>query len=122
MVDPDAPSRANATYRSLRHWTVLNIPGCAIENGKTIAEYLTPAPSNGTGYHRYVYLVFEQFNGLIEYNQPIISADSVQHRYNFDVEIFARNFSLCEPNFGNFFRAKYDAYVPIVLARLGLTK
>lgn len=51
--------------------------------------------------------------------QPTISADSVQDRYNLDVEMFARNFNLCEPTLGNFFLAKHDAYVLIVLARLG---
>jgi len=33
-LDPDAPSRKNATYREWHHWLVVNIPGTDISKGE----------------------------------------------------------------------------------------
>lgn len=37
-----------------------NIPGNKIENGETIIEYLQPFPPKGTGYHRFVFILYKQ--------------------------------------------------------------
>ncbi|XP_066472506.1 large ribosomal subunit protein mL38 [Tiliqua scincoides] len=42
------------------HWLVTNIPGNRIEDGKEICHYFPPFPAKGTGYHRYVFLLFKQ--------------------------------------------------------------
>ena len=33
MVDPDAPSRQNTTYKFVLHWMVVNIPGNILNSG-----------------------------------------------------------------------------------------
>ncbi|XP_049304328.1 protein D1-like isoform X1 [Bactrocera dorsalis] len=60
MVDPDAPSRAEPTSREILHWLVINIPGNKVAEGQTVAEYIGSGPPEGTGLHRYVFLVFKQ--------------------------------------------------------------
>jgi len=37
LVDPDAPSRFNATLKSVLHWLAVNIPGNQISMGETVA-------------------------------------------------------------------------------------
>lgn len=74
MVDPDAPSRANATFREVRHWAVVNIPGDSVDKGDIIAEYRGSGPPKDTGLHRYIFLVYKQPNGKIQTNEPYSTA------------------------------------------------
>lgn len=60
MVDPDAPSRQEPSYREALHWLVINIPGNKVSKGQVVAEYFGSGPPEGTGLHRYVFLVFKQ--------------------------------------------------------------
>lgn len=69
MVDSDVPGRSNPYIRSFRHWFVGNIPGNNIEEGSTISKYVGLGTPEGTGYHRYVFLVYEQ-PGLLEFDEP----------------------------------------------------
>lgn len=70
MTDPDAPSRAQPTYRECRHWTVMNIPESSIENGDEVIEYIGSGAPKNTDFHRYIFLVYKQPNGKIEHNEP----------------------------------------------------
>lgn len=56
ITDPDAPSRADPTWREWRHWLVGNIPGTDISKGEVLSEYIGAGPPKGTGLHRYVFL------------------------------------------------------------------
>lgn len=60
MTDPDAPSRANPTYREFKHWVIVNIPGGKVAQGENLAEFIGSGPPEGTGLHRYVFLVYDQ--------------------------------------------------------------
>lgn len=51
------------------HWLVANIPGNYVEKGDVLAEYLQPFPLKGTGYHRYVFVLYKQ-DGRLEYDFP----------------------------------------------------
>lgn len=51
------------------HWLVANIPGTSIEKGDVIAEYLRPFPLKGTGYHRYVFVLYKQ-DRRVTYDLP----------------------------------------------------
>lgn len=73
MVDPDARSRANPEYRSVKHWAVINIPGSDVAKGEEIAAYVGAGAPEGTGLHRYVFLVYKQLGGRITYEGPIVS-------------------------------------------------
>ncbi|XP_050673946.1 39S ribosomal protein L38, mitochondrial [Leptidea sinapis] len=55
------------------HWIVANIPGNAIEKGDTIVEYIQPLPLKGTGYHRYVFVLYKQ-NDRILFDIPEVTS------------------------------------------------
>ncbi|XP_032648779.1 large ribosomal subunit protein mL38 isoform X2 [Chelonoidis abingdonii] len=42
------------------HWLVTNIPGNNVDSGTEICHYFPPFPAKGTGYHRFVFLLFKQ--------------------------------------------------------------
>lgn len=70
MVDPDAPSRENSTFREIRHWQVMNIPESSVESGDEVMAYRGSGAPKGTGLHRYIFLVYKQPNGEIQHNEP----------------------------------------------------
>lgn len=70
MVDPDAPSRADPKYREILHWAVINIPGNKLNLGQSLAEYIGSGPPEGSGLHRYVFLLYRQ-DQKIENSQHI---------------------------------------------------
>ncbi|RXN01652.1 39S ribosomal protein L38, mitochondrial [Acipenser ruthenus] len=42
------------------HWIVGNIPGNAVQSGEQICRYFPPFPAKGTGYHRFIFILFKQ--------------------------------------------------------------
>ncbi|XP_041078241.1 39S ribosomal protein L38, mitochondrial-like isoform X2 [Polyodon spathula] len=58
LTNPDGHLRDNdAEYV---HWIVGNIPGNAVQSGEQICHYLPPFPAKGTGYHRFIFILFKQ--------------------------------------------------------------
>lgn len=45
-----------------------NIPDGDVSKGDLIVDYLQPFPSRGTGYHRYVFVLYKQ-EGKIDYSK-----------------------------------------------------
>lgn len=72
LTDPDAPSRKQPTRREWRHWAVVNIPGNDVPAGDTVAEYVGAGPPQGTGQHRYVFLVYKQ-SKRIAIEEPVLT-------------------------------------------------
>lgn len=72
FTDPDAPSRDKADLREVRHWAVVNIPGNDVSAGETLVEYVGSGPPEGTGLHRYVFLVFKQ-PGKLTFDETYVS-------------------------------------------------
>lgn len=71
MVDPDAPSRRNPINREFRHWLVVNIPESSVEKGDEMIEFIGSGAPKNTGLHRYIYLIYKQPNGPIDFsNEP----------------------------------------------------
>lgn len=118
MTDPDAPSRDDPKIREVKHWLVVNIPGTDIESGTTLAAYIGSGPPEGTGLHRYVFLVFKQSGPLDVSGEVHISETSVEGRIEFKTRDFAAKYGLGQAIAGNFYQAKYDDYVPILMAQL----
>ncbi|XP_068613372.1 large ribosomal subunit protein mL38-like [Brachionichthys hirsutus] len=52
------------------HWLVGNMPGGAVQAGEELCHYLPPFPAKGTGFHRYVYVLFKQ-EGPIDFQEDI---------------------------------------------------
>jgi len=114
MTDPDAPSRENPIMREFNHWLVVNIPGDKIDKGHILAEYVGSGPPEGTGLHRYTFLVYKQTKGKIQGDKY-----TLEGRRQFKTEQFVAKNSLEGPVAGNFYQAEFDDYVPILHASLG---
>lgn len=114
--DPDAPSRNNSFLREIRHWMVVNIEGSDLSTGEIAAEYIGSGPPQGTGLHRYVFLLFKQTTGRISYTDGRISKRSLNGRLFTSTRTLITKFSL-ELVAGNFYQAQYDDYVPILGAQ-----
>ncbi|XP_075974136.1 mitochondrial ribosomal protein L38 [Anticarsia gemmatalis] len=69
------------------HWLVANIPGNAIEKGEIIVDYLQPFPLKGTGYHRYVFVLYKQ-NGLVKYDVPKVTSSSPLEERTFETRLW----------------------------------
>ncbi|XP_029824231.3 39S ribosomal protein L38, mitochondrial [Ixodes scapularis] len=50
------------------HWFVGNIKGGNVANGEVVCDYMQPFLPRGTGYHRYVFVLYKQ-EGLIDYSK-----------------------------------------------------
>ncbi|XP_036325333.1 protein D2-like [Rhagoletis pomonella] len=116
MVDPDAPSRAEPTFREILHWLVVNIPGNEVTQGETIAAYAGSAPPQGTGLHRYIFLVFKQA-GKIDTTNINPKITTREGRRNANTRQYIAKYNLGEPVAGNFYQAQYDDYVGILRAK-----
>ncbi|XP_045774570.1 protein D3-like [Maniola jurtina] len=119
LVDPDAPSRKAPVFRNWEHWLVGNIPGNDVNCGETIAEYVGAAPGLGSGFHRYVFLLYRQPTRLV-FDEPRLSNRSAANRTLFSITDFAKKYNLGNPVAGNFLMAEYDKYVPIIQKQLGI--
>ncbi|XP_033754821.1 39S ribosomal protein L38, mitochondrial-like [Pecten maximus] len=58
LTAPDSHLQKNAV--EYLHWLVGNIPGDDISKGEELCCYLPPFPVRGTGFHRYVFVLYEQ--------------------------------------------------------------
>ncbi|ODM88164.1 Phosphatidylethanolamine-binding protein 1 [Orchesella cincta] len=117
LTDPDAPSRKEPTYREFHHWLVGNIPGTEIAKGDTLTEYVGSGPPQGTGLHRYVFLIYEQ-PGKLTFDEKRISNRSEEGRGKFSIRNLAKKYKLGQPIAGNFYQAEWDDYVPEVHKQL----
>lgn len=117
MTDPDAPSRKQPTNREYLHWLVVNIPGAAVDKGDVLTAYVGSGPPQGTGLHRYVFLLYKQ-SGKKKFDEPHVSKNSGANRPRFSASKFAKKYHLNELLAGNFFQAQWDDYVPTVHKQL----
>ncbi|XP_055714901.1 protein D3-like [Phlebotomus papatasi] len=118
LTDPDAPSRSEPAFREFKHWVVGNIPGNKVTEGVTIAEYIGSGPPKGTGLHRYVFLIYKQPSGKVDFSaEKKTSNRSRAGRPSFKASKFAEKYSM-QLLAGNLFQAQYDDYVPTLHAQL----
>ncbi|XP_065165565.1 phosphatidylethanolamine-binding protein homolog F40A3.3-like isoform X2 [Atheta coriaria] len=118
MTDPDAPSRKEPTYREWHHWLVGNIPGGDISKGETLSAYVGSGPPEGTGLHRYVFLIYKQ-SGKLTFDEQRLTNTSGDNRGCFAIKKFADKYQLGDPVAGNLYQAQWDDYVPILYKQLG---
>nr|AAO39754.1 putative antennal carrier protein A5 [Anopheles gambiae] len=114
MADPDAPSRSNPEMRSWKHWLVGNIPGADVDAGDVLADYVGSGPPQGTGLHRYVFLVYKQPSRIV-FNETVLSSRN-PNRGKWNPAEFVKEYELGVPVAGNFYQAQYDDYVPELYA------
>jgi len=102
MVDPDAPSRENHKMREWRHWVVVNIPGNNVSKGDVISAYAGPTPPQGTGLHRYVFMLYKQSKKLSTQHLD----DNVRGKWS--LKQWAKDQGLGHPVAGNYFLAQRE--------------
>ncbi|XP_037958185.1 protein D3 [Teleopsis dalmanni] len=118
MTDPDAPSRKEPTFREWHHWLVGNIPGNKVAEGEVLSAYVGSGPPEGTGLHRYVFLIFKQ-NCKLTFDEKRLPNNSGDGRGGFKIAEFAKKYALGTPVAGNFYQAEWDDYVPELYKQLG---
>lgn len=65
LTNPDGHlTESDAEYV---HWFVGNIPGGDVSKGEVIVDYLQPIPPRGTGFHRYIFILYKQ-EGKMDYS------------------------------------------------------
>lgn len=102
MVDPDAPTRSNATLRSVMHWLVLNVNSTeTLHAGEEAVSYRGPRPPKGSGHHRYVFLAYCQGAKRLETTEL-----APAERYHFQLAEFVEKAKLGRPFAGTFFFAQ----------------
>uniref|UniRef100_A0A336K649 CSON010145 protein n=1 Tax=Culicoides sonorensis TaxID=179676 RepID=A0A336K649_CULSO len=119
MVDPDAPSRQNTTYREVRHWLVVNVPNNDVKDGDHIVEFIGSGPPQGTGLHRYIFMIFKQQDRIDVSNIKKVRNCSRDGRLMTRAKTFIDEYQLGAPLFGNFYQAQFDDYVPELHKQLG---
>ncbi|VDO47065.1 unnamed protein product, partial [Onchocerca flexuosa] len=97
---------------------VTNIPGRNISEGEMVAEYVGAGAPKGTGFHRYVFLVYKQPGFIEDPEEGHVTKRSREKRRYFRIAKFAKKHNLGNPIAGNFFMAQYDDYVPKVHQQL----
>ncbi|CAH2094032.1 unnamed protein product [Euphydryas editha] len=107
MTDPDAPSRKEPTLREWNHWLVGNIPGGNVTAGETLTQFIGSGPPQGTGFHRYVFLVYQQ-PGKLNFDEPRLTNESNENRDGFSIARFATKYNLGDPISGNFYQCQYE--------------
>lgn len=100
------------------HWLVGNIPGNDVSKGETLSEYVGSGPPEGTGLHRYVFLIYKQ-NGKLTFDEPRLKNNNGDNRGGFSIAKFAEKYNLGNPVAGNLYQAQWDDYVPILYKQLG---
>jgi len=74
LTNPDGHFTDNSS--EYLHWMVTNIKGNDLSTGQVIAPYLQPFPAFGTGYHRYVFVLFKQA-GEIDASKYVQSSEEI---------------------------------------------
>ncbi len=86
-----------------------------------MSEYLSSAPGQASGLHRYVLLVYKQSGGRQEFQGlESLTNRSVAGRRSWKSREFSKRFNLGQPVAANFYQAEYDDYCLVVRKQLGL--
>ncbi|XP_030611174.1 large ribosomal subunit protein mL38 [Archocentrus centrarchus] len=94
------------------HWLVGNIPGAAVQAGEELCHYLPPFPARGTGFHRYIYVLFKQ-EGAINFQEDIRPSPchSLLHRTFKTVDFYRKYQDSLTPAGLAFFQCQWDESV-----------
>ncbi|XP_069563592.1 large ribosomal subunit protein mL38 [Brachyistius frenatus] len=94
------------------HWLVGNIPGGAVRAGEELCHYLPPFPARGTGFQRYVYVLFKQ-EGPISFRQDVRPSPchSLADRTFKTVDFYRKHQDSMTPAGLAFFQSQWDESV-----------
>uniref|UniRef100_A0AAV2LL30 Mitochondrial ribosomal protein L38 n=1 Tax=Knipowitschia caucasica TaxID=637954 RepID=A0AAV2LL30_KNICA len=89
-----------------------NIPAGAVQSGDELCHYLPPFPPRGTGFHRYIYVLFKQ-NRPIDFREDARPAPclSLEQRTFKTVEWYRKHQDHMTPAGLAFFQSQWDPSV-----------
>lgn len=120
FTEVDAPSREDTSLKEWCHWLIVNIPENYVDKGDLLYGYQGSGPQKGSGFHRYVYLLYKQPEKM-DFDLKYSAANSIKGRPNFSTKDFSKKYKLGAPIAGNFYEAQYDEFSDVLLARLGFS-
>ncbi|XP_063281483.1 large ribosomal subunit protein mL38 [Pelobates fuscus] len=117
LTNPDGHLRE--TDSEYVHWLVGNIPGNQVHSGIEICHYFPPFPAKGTGYHRYIFILFKQ-EGHIDYRDDLRPnpCHSLKQRTFKTLEFYRRHEDSLTPAGLAFFQCKWEESVTQVYHQL----
>ncbi|NXX43088.1 RM38 protein, partial [Tricholaema leucomelas] len=117
LTNPDGHLRD--TESEYLHWLVTNIPGNDIKLGKEICHYLPPFPAMGTGYHRFVFLLFKQ-DHPIDFSEDArpMPCHSLKMRTFSTFDFYRKHEDAMTPAGLAFFQCQWDSSVTWVFHQL----
>lgn len=94
------------------HWLVGNIPGGGVPAGEELCHYLPPFPAKGTGFHRYVYVLFKQ-NAPVDFQDDVRPSPcrSLDDRTFRTVDFYRKHQDAMTPAGLAFFQSQWDESV-----------
>nr|XP_018905890.1 PREDICTED: protein D2-like [Bemisia tabaci]XP_018905891.1 PREDICTED: protein D2-like [Bemisia tabaci]XP_018905892.1 PREDICTED: protein D2-like [Bemisia tabaci] len=112
MLGLDEPSATNPYLRQYQFWIMGNVEGFHVIIGEELTAWIPPRPANGSGPHRYVFLVYLQPQKLDFMEYHLTETDFLDRRGNFSHQAFAKKYNLGKPIASNFFIAEHDPPPP----------
>jgi len=85
-----------------------NIPNGDVSKGDLIAPYLQPFPSKGTGYQRYIFVLYKQEKSLDLSKLKVTEPTNLQQRTFKTFDFYREHQDLITPAGLSFFQAKWD--------------
>ncbi|KAL0984058.1 hypothetical protein UPYG_G00136540 [Umbra pygmaea] len=94
------------------HWLVGNIPGGEVSSGEALYDYLAPIPAKGTGFHRFVFILFRQ-EGTINFEEDIqqLPCVSLSERSFKTEQFYRKHQDVMTPAGLSFFQSQWDQSV-----------
>ncbi|XP_017556607.1 39S ribosomal protein L38, mitochondrial [Pygocentrus nattereri] len=94
------------------HWLVGNISGNAVHSGDEVCHYIAPFPSKGTGFQRYVFVLFKQ-EAHVDYSNDVRPSPCycLKQRSFKTVEFYKKHEGLITPAGLAFFQSQWDESV-----------
>lgn len=85
-----------------------NIPNGNVANGDTIVPYLQPLPYKGTGYHRFIFVLYKQDKKMDLAKYQVKDSDDLEKRTFSTYDFYKQNQDLITPAGISFCQTKYD--------------
>ncbi|XP_051968964.1 39S ribosomal protein L38, mitochondrial [Xyrauchen texanus] len=94
------------------HWLVGNIPGSTLKSGEDVCHYISPFPAKGTGFHRYIYILFKQ-DGPVDFSSDRrpSSCYCLKQRTFQTIDFYRKHQNVITPAGIAFFQSQWDESV-----------